>query len=103
MKNALPGVCVTLCGMQDPIGEAEWGCGDQIGAQQAAKWGVQTGEMIFQTRSKELSQNDRDSSLWQNKKKLVGVDESKDQICFIKAERTGTFRRDIRPYAGKGI
>ena len=52
LKNAFPGVCVTLCGMQDPIGEAQWGYGDQIGAQQAAKWGVQTGGMIFQTRSR---------------------------------------------------
>lgn len=44
LKNAFPGMFVSLCGMQDPVGEAQRGYGEQIGVQQAAKWGVQTGK-----------------------------------------------------------
>ncbi len=51
MKNACLGMCVILCRMQAPIWEMQQGYVKQIGALRAAKHGVQTKGMIFQTRS----------------------------------------------------
>ena len=39
--------CIPISEMQDPIEESQWNYGDQIGAQPAAKQGVQTGRNDF--------------------------------------------------------
>ncbi|WP_347562132.1 DUF6783 domain-containing protein [Ruminococcus sp. AM42-11] len=44
-------MCVTICGRFCSDKGAVAGYGNRIRAKSPAKWGVQTAEMIFQTRS----------------------------------------------------